>query len=79
MDQLKNVTISGDECLMWSDIFEEWPKAEKDEYGNRTFEFLPSFVNVNNITHPIFADFGSLADITYITWEDNRFRDNLIL
>ena len=76
INQLKNVTISGDECMMWSDIFEEWPKAEIDDYGNRIFEFLPSIVNMNSTNYPLFLDFGSLADITYITWEDNRFRDN---
>ena len=65
----KDTTFSGEKCLKWSDIFEEWPKAEIDDFGNRTFEFLPSF-----------SDYGmpmSLYNKTYITWEDNRSCDNL--
>ena len=65
----KNVTISGDECMIWSDIFEEWPKAEINDFGNRTFEFLPNWEIIGNMTLP-----GSLYNITYIRWEDNRCR-----
>ena len=68
----QNRTISDEECMMWSDIFEEWPKAEKVN-GNRTFEFLPSEENNGTMTYP-----GSLYNITYITWEDNRSCGNSI-
>ena len=68
----QNRTISDEECMMWSDIFEEWPKAEIVN-GSRTFEFLPSEENNGTMTYP-----GSLYNITYITWEDNRSCDNFI-
>ena len=65
----KDKTISGDECMIWSEIFEEWPKAEIDN-GSRTFEFLPNWETIGNMTFP-----GSLSNITYIRWEDNRSSD----
>ena len=68
----QNRTISDEECMIWSDIFEEWPKAEIVN-GSRTFEFLPSQENNGTMTYP-----GSLYNITYITWEDNRSCDNFI-
>ena len=62
--------------MMWSDIFEDWPKAEINN-GTRTYEFLPSFETFDNGTHhyqiPI-----SLYNVTYITWEDNRSCGNFI-
>ena len=53
--------------MIWSEIFEEWPKAEINDLGHRTFEFLP---NRNSTGYP-----GSLYNITYIRWEDNRSSD----
>ena len=49
--------------MYWNEIFEDWPKAEINEWGVRTFEFLPNFNQ-------------SLHNITYITWEDNSYCDN---
>ena len=72
----KNKTISGEECMMWSDIFEDWPKAEINN-GTRTYEFLPSFETFENATHQYEIPV-SLYNITYITWEDNRSCDNFI-
>ena len=46
--RLKNTTISGNECLPWNQIFEEWPKAEINEWGNRTYEFLPNFEELDS-------------------------------
>ena len=54
--------------MYWNEIFEDWPKAEINEWGNRTFEFLPSFEEGVPV---------SLYNITYITWEDNSYCDNL--
>ena len=73
----KNITISGEECMMWSDIFEDWPKAEINN-GTRTYEFLPSFETFENATHQYEVPV-SLYNITYITWEDNRSCDNFVL
>ena len=72
----KNMTISGEECMMWSDIFEDWPKAEINN-GTRTYEFLPSFETFENATHQYEIPV-SLYNITYVTWEDNRSCDNFI-
>jgi len=62
--------------MMWSDIFEDWPKAEINN-GTRTYEFLPSFETFENATHQYEIPV-SLYNITYITWEDNRSCDNFI-
>ena len=62
--------------MMWSDIFEDWPKAEINN-GTRTYEFLPSFETFENATHQYQVPV-SLYNITYITWEDNRSCDNFI-
>ena len=72
----QNITISGDKCMMWSDIFEDWPKAEIVN-GTRTFEFLPSYETFVNTTHRYQVPV-SLYNVTYITWEDNRPCDNSI-
>ena len=62
--------------MMWSDIFEDWPKAESNN-GTRTYEFLPSFETFENATHQYQIPV-SLDNVTYITWEDNRSCDNFI-
>ena len=62
--------------MMWSDIFEDWPKAESNN-GTRTYEFLPSFETFKNATHQYQIPV-SLDNVTYITWEDNRSCDNFI-
>ena len=72
----KNITIFGDECMMWSDIFEDWPKAELNN-GTRTYEFLPSFETFKNATNQYQIPV-SLYNVTYITWEDNRSCDKFI-
>ena len=59
--EIQNTTISGEECLYWSDIFEDWPKVESVN-GNRTYEFLPGHETLRNVT--------------YITWNDNRNCDS---
>ena len=61
---------------MWSDIFEDWPKAESNN-GTRTYEFLPSFQTFQNATHQYQIPL-SLDNVTYITWEDNRSCDKFI-
>ena len=53
--------------MNWNEIFEDWPKAEINERGNRTFEFLPNFEEGVPV---------SLYNITHITWEDNSCCDN---
>ena len=62
--------------MMWSDIFEDWPKAEINN-GTRIYEFLPSFETFDNGTHQYQIPV-SLYNVTYITWEDNRSCDNFI-
>ena len=79
----KTTTVSGDECLFWNDIFEEWPKAEINEFGVRTMEFLPNFQPFNEtskVDNDWFSGYlgfpgipFSIQNLTYITWQDNRF------
>ena len=65
--------------MPWNKIFEEWPRAEINEQGDRTYEFLPNFEEsfgnwTFNQTVPI-----SLYNITYITWKDNSYCDTFRL
>ena len=79
----KTTTVSADECLFWNDIFEEWPKAEINEFGIRTMEFLPNFKPFNESSQIEMEWFSgllgfpgvpySIQNLTYITWQDNRF------
>ena len=62
--------------MQWNEIFEDWPKAEINERGDRTYEFLPNLQESSgnwtfNQTVPV-----SLYNITYITWKDNSYCDN---
>ena len=61
---IKNITKSGEQCIMWTDIFEKWPTTGKNEFGDWSDEFLPILKE---------ADFTNLRNLTYIRWHDNRF------
>ena len=83
----KTTTVSADECLFWNEMFEEWPKAEINEFGIRTMEFLPNFKSFNESTQEEKDWFSghlglpgvpfSIQNLTYITWQDNRFVDQI--